>query len=89
MGRKRSIVIDMTGPLLTALVTAARVQDSTAGETLINRIAPAHPTIRKGRADRGYRETSSTTQPDSASTLRWSAALPAPGALSCNHAGGQ
>jgi transposase len=56
VGRKRSIVIDTTGLLLTALVTAASIQDSTAGETLINRIASIHPTIRKGWADRGYRE---------------------------------
>lgn len=37
-------------------MTAASVQDSTAGETLLNRIASAYPTIRKGWADRGYRE---------------------------------
>ncbi|KAA6214931.1 IS5 family transposase [Streptomyces albofaciens JCM 4342] len=56
VGRKRSVVIDTTGLLLAVLVTAASIQDSTAGETLLNRIAAAHPTIRKGWADRGYRE---------------------------------
>jgi len=56
VGRKRSVVIDTTGLLLTVLVTAASVQDSTAGETLLNRIAAAYPTIRKCWADRGYRE---------------------------------
>lgn len=56
MGRKRSVVIDTTGLLLTVLVTAASVQDSTAGETLLDRIAATHPTIRKDWADRGYRE---------------------------------
>jgi transposase len=56
VGRKRSVVIDTTGLLLTVLVSAASMQDSTAGEVLLNRIAAAHPTIRKGWADRGYRE---------------------------------
>ncbi|KEF01943.1 transposase [Streptomyces rimosus] len=56
VGRKRGVVIDTTGLLLAVLVTAASIQDSTAGETLLNRIAAAHPTIRKGWADRGYRE---------------------------------
>lgn len=56
VSRKRNIVIDTTGLLLTALVTAASAQGSTAGETLLNRIASAHPAIRKGWADRGYRE---------------------------------
>ncbi|GAA2646652.1 hypothetical protein GCM10010425_65440 [Streptomyces spororaveus] len=36
------------------MVTAASVQDSTAGQTLLDRVAA--PTIRKGWADRGYRE---------------------------------
>lgn len=49
-------MIDTTELLLTVLVTAGSIQDSTAGETLLNRIAAAHPTIRKGWADRGYRE---------------------------------
>lgn len=56
MGRKRSIVIDTTGLLLTVVVTAASIQDSVAGETLLDRIAAGHPSIRKGWADRGYRE---------------------------------
>lgn len=38
VGRKRSIVIDTTGLLLTALVTATSIQYSTAGETLEWRI---------------------------------------------------
>ncbi|MEU5403581.1 IS5 family transposase [Streptomyces sp. NPDC005963] len=56
VGRKRSIVIDTTGLLLTVLVTAASVQDSVAGRTLLDRIAAVHPGARKGWADRGYRE---------------------------------
>ncbi|MFE6838593.1 IS5 family transposase [Streptomyces sp. NPDC057705] len=56
VGRKRSIIIDTTGLMLTALVTAASIQDSIAGERLLNHLAADHPGIRKGWADRGYRE---------------------------------
>ncbi|MBD2835229.1 IS5 family transposase [Streptomyces pratensis] len=56
VGRKRSIVIDTVGLLLGVLVTAASVQDSTAGRTLIERIAAEHPTIRKTWVDGGYRQ---------------------------------
>ncbi|MFF2732843.1 IS5 family transposase [Streptomyces sp. NPDC058008] len=56
IGRKRSIVIDTVGLLLGVLVTAASVQDSTAGRTLIERIAAEHPTIRKTWVDSGYRQ---------------------------------
>lgn len=55
VGRKRSVVIDTIGLMLTVLVTAASIQDSVAGERLLNRIAADHPGIRKGWADRGYR----------------------------------
>ncbi|MFD4578047.1 IS5 family transposase [Streptomyces sp. NPDC058417] len=56
VGRKRSIIIDTTGLMLTVLVTAASVQDSVAGERLLDRLAADHPGLRKGWADRGYRE---------------------------------
>ncbi|WP_405666942.1 IS5 family transposase [Streptomyces sp. NBC_01166] len=56
VGRKRSIVIDTVGLLLGVLVTAASVQDSTAGRTLIEQIAAEHPTIRKTWVDGGYRQ---------------------------------
>lgn len=56
VGRKRSIVIDTTGLMLTVLVTAASIQDSVAGERLVNRLAADHPGLREGWADRGYRE---------------------------------
>ncbi|MFC9483094.1 IS5 family transposase [Streptomyces griseus] len=56
VGRKRSIIIDTTGLMLTVLVTAASIQDSVAGERLLTRLATDHPGIRKGWADRGYRE---------------------------------
>ncbi|MGW6290307.1 IS5 family transposase [Streptomyces sp. NPDC055107] len=56
VGRKRSIIIDTTGLMLTVLVTAASIQDSVAGERLLDRLAADHPGLRKGWADRGYRE---------------------------------
>ncbi|MFD9504199.1 IS5 family transposase [Streptomyces sp. NPDC060035] len=56
VGRKRSIVIDTVGLLLAVLVTAASVQDSIAGRTLIERVAADHPTVRKSWVDGGYRQ---------------------------------
>ncbi|MFI2736673.1 IS5 family transposase [Streptomyces sp. NPDC018711] len=56
VGRKRSIVIDTVGLLLGVLVTAASVQDSIAGQTLIERVAAEHPTVRKTWVDGGYRQ---------------------------------
>ncbi|GIH29835.1 DDE transposase [Acrocarpospora phusangensis] len=55
VGRKRHIVTDTLGLLLAVLVTAASVQDSIAGTTLIDRIAIGHPTISTAWADGGYR----------------------------------
>ncbi|MBT2381737.1 IS5 family transposase [Streptomyces sp. ISL-111] len=55
VGRKRSIVTDTLGLLLTVLVTAASVQDSVAGTTLLDRVAAEHPGIRKVWVDGGYR----------------------------------
>lgn len=56
VGRKRSIITDTLGLLLAVLVTAASVQDSTAGQTLLGQVAAAHPTIRKVWVDGGYRK---------------------------------
>jgi transposase len=56
VGRKRNIVIDTVGLRLTVLVTAASVQDSTAGRTLIEKVAAEHPTVRKTWVDGGYRQ---------------------------------
>ncbi|MFD9225644.1 IS5 family transposase [Streptomyces sp. NPDC060064] len=56
VGRKRSIVIDTVGLLLGVLVTAASVQDSVAGQHLIDRVAAEHPTVRKTWVDGGYRQ---------------------------------
>ncbi len=55
-GRKRSIITDTLGLLLTVLVTAANVQDSVAGTRLIDQVAAEHPTVRKVWVDGGYRQ---------------------------------
>lgn len=56
VGRKRSIVHDTLGLLLAVLVTAASVQDSVAGATLLDQVAADHPAIRKVWVDDGYRQ---------------------------------
>ncbi|MFE5513025.1 IS5 family transposase [Streptomyces sp. NPDC056529] len=56
VGRKRSIVTDTLGLLLAVLVTAASVQDSTAGAALLDRVAADHPRVRKVWVDGGYRQ---------------------------------
>lgn len=56
VGRKRSIATDTLGLLLAVLVTAASVQDSDAGRTLVEHIAAEHPTVRKTWVDGGYRQ---------------------------------
>ncbi|MFD3571397.1 IS5 family transposase [Streptomyces sp. NPDC058667] len=56
VGRKRSIVTDTLGLLLTVLVTAASMQDSAAGTALLDRVAVDHPGVRKVWVDGGYRQ---------------------------------
>ncbi|MGW9175602.1 IS5 family transposase [Streptomyces decoyicus] len=56
VGRKRSIVTDTLGLLLAVLVTAAGVQDSAAGQTLLDQTAADHPGLRKVWVDGGYRK---------------------------------
>ncbi|MET7717720.1 IS5 family transposase [Streptomyces sp. NPDC005407] len=56
VGRKRSIITDTLGLLLAVLVTAASVQDSVAGTSLLDQTAAAHPGIRKVWVDGGYRK---------------------------------
>ncbi|MFD3622715.1 IS5 family transposase [Streptomyces sp. NPDC058676] len=56
VGRKRSIITDTLGLLLAVLVTAANVQDSATGQTLLDQVAATHPTIRKVWVDGGYRK---------------------------------
>ncbi|MGP3776385.1 IS5 family transposase [Streptomyces sp. SDT5-1] len=55
-GRKRSIITDTLGLLLAVLVTAASVQDSAAGRTLLEQAATDHPGLRKAWVDGGYRK---------------------------------
>ncbi|WP_242419642.1 transposase, partial [Frankia sp. CpI1-P] len=57
VGRKRTIIVDTLGLLLTVLVTAASVPDGPACLPLLTTVATAHPTIRKGWADSAYRTT--------------------------------
>ncbi|MGH4036069.1 IS5 family transposase [Actinomycetota bacterium Odt1-20B] len=57
VGRKRHLGCDTLGLLLTVLVTAAGVSDTTAGVHLLSRIAAAHPRITKAWVDADYRTT--------------------------------
>ncbi|MDH6225029.1 transposase [Streptomyces sp. MJP52] len=56
VGRKRNIVTDILGLSLAVLVTAASVQDPTAGARLLDQVAADHPGIRKVWVDGGYRQ---------------------------------
>lgn len=47
--------LDTLGLLLAVLVTAASVQDSVAGTSLLDQVAAEHPRIRKVWVDGGYR----------------------------------
>jgi transposase len=53
-GRKRHIVVDTLGLLLTVMVTAASVTDRDAGQTLLARIRARHWRITLVWADGGY-----------------------------------
>ncbi|MFD0526126.1 IS5 family transposase [Kitasatospora arboriphila] len=55
VGWKRNIVTDTIGLLPVVLVTAASVQDGTAGPQLPTAVAADHPSIRKAWADMGYK----------------------------------
>ncbi|GKQ35525.1 hypothetical protein ALMP_20680 [Streptomyces sp. A012304] len=55
IGRKRLIVTDTLGLLLTVAVTAASVHDSAAGTHLLSQVREHHPTITKAWADNGYK----------------------------------
>lgn len=56
VGRKRSIATDTLELLLAVLVTAASVQDSVAGTTLLDQIAGDHPRVREEWVDGGYHQ---------------------------------
>lgn len=63
--------------LLAVLVTAASVQDSTVGRTLLAQAAADHPGLRKVWVDGGYRKHFIEHTP-SASTSKSSNASPGP-----------
>lgn len=51
---KRHIAVDVTGLLLTVVVTAAAIQDPDAGHRLLATLRGTFSTIRLVRADGGY-----------------------------------
>ncbi|MEV4481748.1 transposase [Micromonospora coxensis] len=53
-GRRRHIATDTLGLLLAVIVTAASVQDSTAGRRLLDTVSADHPTVSKAWVDGGY-----------------------------------
>jgi transposase len=55
-GRKRHIATDVLGLLLAVVVTAASVQDSTAGRHVLDRLAVAHPEVSLAWVDGGYND---------------------------------
>ncbi|MFD7704117.1 transposase [Streptomyces caelestis] len=56
-GRRRHVVTDTLGLVLSVLVTAANVHDTTGGRLLLDDPAAAHPSVAKGWADGGYRSS--------------------------------
>lgn len=53
-GRKRHIATDVLGLLLTVMVTAASVQDSAAGQQVLDHLAICHPSVSATWVDGGY-----------------------------------
>jgi transposase len=53
-GRKRHIATDVLGLLLTVMVTAASVQDSAAGQRVLDRLAISYPSVSATWVDGGY-----------------------------------
>jgi hypothetical protein len=64
-GRKRHILTDTWGWLLSVLVIGAAVQDRDAGYLLMWMLRSVFPTVRVVWADGGYTANSSTTPPPS------------------------
>jgi transposase len=56
-GRKRHIAIDLLGLLLVVLVTAASMQDTVGGRTVMDELATRHPTVVKSWVDSGYKRS--------------------------------
>jgi transposase len=53
-GRKRHVATDVLGLLLAVIVTAASVQDSTAGQQVLDHLAVEHPGVSAAWVDGGY-----------------------------------
>jgi transposase len=53
-GRKRHIAVDTLGLLLVVIITAASIQDSAGGKTVLDHLSVAHPTVTKSWVDGGY-----------------------------------
>lgn len=56
-GRKRHLAADVLGLLLVVLVTAASVQDTPGGRTVVRQLAARHPGVRVAWADPGYQRS--------------------------------
>jgi transposase len=56
-GRKRHVATDVLGLLLVVLVTAASVQDTTGGRTVVERVAAGHPSVTTAWVDAGYKQS--------------------------------
>ncbi len=54
-GRKRHIITDVCGLLLTVMVTAAHISDTAAAIPALNQLATTHPTVKLTWADGGYK----------------------------------
>jgi transposase len=54
-GRKRHIATDILGLLLVVVVTAASVQDTNGGKTIVDHLAAAHRWVAKAWVDGGYK----------------------------------
>jgi transposase len=55
-GRKRHIATDILGLLLVVVVTAASVQDTNGGKTVVDHLAAAHRSVVKAWVDAGYKK---------------------------------
>jgi transposase len=56
-GRKRHVATDVLGLLLVVLVTAASVQDTTGGRTVVEQVAHHHPSVTAAWVDSGYKQS--------------------------------
>ena len=54
-GRKQHIATDTLGLLLAVAITAASVQDTNGGKSVVSELAAAHPAVTTGWVDGGYK----------------------------------